>query len=99
LANEEARKGGSGPGWMERLAAQHEVGLAMLYDIAPPVPPSGWQPIAQLKLRGRLVTVRGPVVTFYATKPEEAEPIRAALREMAAELPPGAILEWARAVR
>ena len=94
LANEEARKGGSGPGWVERLAAKHDVGLAMLYDVAPPVPPAGWQPIAQLKLRGRLVTVRGPVVTFYATRPEEAEPIRAALRALAPELPRGAILDW-----
>jgi hypothetical protein len=87
-------RGGSGPGWVERLAAQHDAGLAMLYDNATPVAPASWQPIARLKLRGRLVTVRGPVVTFFATSPDQAEPIRAALRAMAPELPPGAVLEW-----
>ncbi|MFC7543183.1 hypothetical protein ACFQU2_32120 [Siccirubricoccus deserti] len=35
----------------------------------------------------------GPVVTFYATAPEEEAPIRTALAELAPRLPRGAILE------
>jgi hypothetical protein len=96
LGSEEARRGAATPGstaWMETLAARQGVGVAMLYDNALPLPPPSWRPVAKLRLRARVVTVVGPVVTFYATAPEEVAPIRAALTELAPRLPRGAILE------
>jgi hypothetical protein len=65
----------------------------MLYDNALPLPPPAWRPVAKLRLRARVVTVVGPVVTFYATGPEEVAPIRAALAGLAPRLPRGAILD------
>lgn len=44
----------------------------------------------------RAVTVVGPSVTFWATTPAAAGPIRGALEAMAPSLPPGAILDLAR---
>jgi hypothetical protein len=101
LGSEEARRGAATPGteWMERLAARHDVGVAMLYDNAGPQPPPSWLPVAKLRLRARVVTVVGPVVTFYATTPEEVAPVRAALAELVPRLPRGAILDMVPEMR
>ena len=99
LGSEEARQAAGHGGtagaadWADRLARRHDVDLALLYDNAEPKPPPGWQPVARLRLRERVITAVGPTVTFYATRPEAVAPIQAALAEFALTLPHGAILE------
>ena len=97
LGSEDARQVGAAPGWADDLARRHNVGLAMLYDNATPAAPAGWQPIARLLLRERVVTAVGPSVTFYATRPDEVVPIRAALNSFAPSLPHGAVLDMMNA--
>jgi hypothetical protein len=97
LGSEEARQGAGhvAPDWVDQLVRRHGVDLAMLYDNADPKAPADWQAVARLRLRERVVTAVGPVVTFYATRPEAVVPIRAALAKFAPSLPPGAILDQA----
>ena len=95
LASEPARAGAASgaPDWAGALVRERGIDLAMLYDNALPAPGAGWQRVGRLRLRARAVTVVGPSVTFWATRPEAVAPIRAALAGLAPELPPGAILE------
>lgn len=100
LGSEAARHANAdaaGLGWMDELARRHDVGLAMLFNDTNPQVPAGWQPVARLRLRQRVVSAAAPVVTFYATRPGEAETILAGLRQMAPTLPRGAILDFAAA--
>ncbi len=98
LGSYAARLGAQGgdPDWADKLARRQGVALAMLYDNAIPLaPPAAWQPVARLVLRGRVVTAVGPSITFYATRPEAVEELRAALARFAPEVPAGARLELA----
>jgi hypothetical protein len=97
LGSEAARHGNGAKGsvdWMDELARRHDVGLAMLFDDATPRVPAGWQPLARLRLRQRVVSAAGSVVTFYAVQPEEAARILQGLHDMAPTLPRGAELEF-----
>ncbi len=97
LASEKARlsrmAGGSDPGWMARLAQQHQAGLAMLYTPWFRALPSGWTPVAEMSLTGPgTVAVAYRTVTFYATRPELAPPLRLELAAFARTLPQGVTL-------
>ncbi|MBX6744874.1 MAG: hypothetical protein IRY87_22820 [Acetobacteraceae bacterium] len=97
LGSEEARRAkanAAGPDWMDDLARRHDVGLAMLYDSLSPKVPGGWQPVARLRLKQRVVSAPGSTITFYATRSGEAETILAGLKQMAPSLPRGAILDF-----
>lgn len=90
-----ARRSGA-PDWAERLVHRRGIDLAMLYDNAVPnPPPASWQKLARLELRGRTVTAVGPVISFYATRPEAAPEVRQALERFAPRLPPGVRLVMA----
>jgi hypothetical protein len=75
--------------WMEKLVADHGIGLAIMYPtLEPPAPPS-WRAVAQLGLNGRSHSAAGEAVTFYATREEEVPIILDKLRHFAPTLPPG----------
>lgn len=99
LGSEDARKHGSSRDqvgnteWLNQLARSHDVGLAILYDNATPSPATDWQPVARLRLRGRVVSAVGPTVTFYATRPDAVALIRRAVAGFAPTLPAGAAFE------
>jgi hypothetical protein len=75
--------------WMEKLVADHGIGLAIMYPtLEPPTPPS-WRPVAELGLSGRSHSAAGEVVTFYATREQQVPVIEEKLRQFAPTLPPG----------
>jgi hypothetical protein len=81
--------------WMESLVARHQVELVMIYDGWFRELPAGWQPLAVLVSTNDGGILGGQRVTFYATSPELAGPLRAALARFAPTLPPGATLKVA----
>lgn len=83
--------------WMESLAVRHQVELVMIYDYWFHTLPASWQLLAQLASTNDGGTLGGQHVSFYATSPEAAVSIRAALERFAPTLPPGSTLEFAPA--
>jgi hypothetical protein len=85
--------------WMQSLAARHGIGLAMIYPNWFRSLPDDWQPVGTLVSTNNGAFLGGRRVTFYATSPEAAAPIRAALERFATTLPPGDSLELAPIAR
>jgi len=74
-----ARASESNPDWMRRLAAEHGVHLAMIYDEWFAQKPPGWVRVGQLKFNQLRVTAADSKVSFYATDADSVAGIRAAL--------------------
>jgi hypothetical protein len=83
------------PGWMDRLAQAHHVGVAMIYanwfeqDI-----PASWQPLAMLEPAdsGSGASVGEDKITFFATSAAAVPDAQAALQRFAAAIGPAARL-------
>lgn len=77
------------PVWRERLAREHQVRLAMIYDQVPGEVPTSWISVGTLSLAGPNVTAAFPDVAFYATSRDAAEELRGPLARFSTTLPPG----------
>ena len=68
LGSEQARlaraKDPYGGPWMDDLARQHDIGLAMIYDSWFDRLPEGWSPVARLKFDAPRITAADSVVTL-----------------------------------
>jgi hypothetical protein len=99
LGSETARRAAAGATdglWMETLARQKRVGLAMLYEGWFAHLPPGWRPLAYLTLEREQISVAFTRVSFFATGADTVDDtILAALRRFGGTLPPGATLELA----
>ncbi len=97
LASQDARKAralDNGPDWMHRLAVERGVKAAIIYtdpDWFPDVP-SEWEKVARMSFTMPRITAAVPEVTFFATSREDADRLRAALRQFESTLPAGAAL-------
>lgn len=82
------------PNWMSDLVAAHDIGVAMVYaDWFDESLPQHWNRIGVLTLDDETtVAVGEPEVSFYATRPDAAGRLRAALNEFAGTLPAGVTL-------
>lgn len=85
-----ARLGADGPEWMERMAMERDVQLAMIYEHWFPRLPASWRRVGILRFDGRLVTPDARDVAIYARTPQAAARAAALLRRFAPTLPPGA---------
>jgi hypothetical protein len=93
LASDEARRVRTAvpppaPGWAEPLTTEHKVPLAMIYDswLGWSVGPD-WVPLARMTMDRPYGWMGDWVVTYYATSPEAAPKLRAALDAFAANVP------------
>lgn len=98
LASDEARRirfAEADPHWAGTLAAARDVDLAMIYDnwFGPFVGPD-WVRLGTLEILTRRGVLGGWEVSFYATRPEKAPELVAALRAFAPTLPPGAVFRF-----
>jgi hypothetical protein len=93
LGSEEARharaQAARDPFWLDRLAAEHGVGLAMIYDqwFAGQIPP-GWRRIGVLEAAHR-ITAPFDRVSFYATSRAAEAPAQTALAAFSRVVGPG----------
>ncbi|HEY9151685.1 MAG TPA: hypothetical protein VIN60_02275, partial [Anaerolineales bacterium] len=77
--------------WMETLAQDHDVRLAMIYqDAFLNQIPADWILLGQLYLRDLRIAPAESIVTFYATNPVYAPQLRALIEKFIPTLPPGA---------
>lgn len=88
-----ARAGDPDPAWMEALAAQHGVEVALLYAPSFAALPASWMPVADLRLSQPPSVVPHGTVTFFARTPEAETRLRAALPAFRDGLPSGATLQ------
>ncbi len=85
----------SDPSWMNDLANEHDVKVAMIYDFRFRELPPNWRRLGELRLgRFRLVPA-GDTVSFYALDEETAEQIQPALSAFQQSLPAGVVFEMA----
>jgi hypothetical protein len=90
LASQEAlhaRLDERGSAWMGRLALEHGVRLAMIYDGWFPDHPANWQRVGTLRFKQIRVTAAMSEVAFYATDTAAVPGIRAALADFQRTLP------------
>lgn len=89
-----ARASAASPEWMQQLAGQHDVAMAMIYRswFAQGVP-SEWRPVANLSLTGMPFAVGDPVVNFYLLPGTDEAALRQSLMEFSKSLPEGARLD------
>jgi hypothetical protein len=80
------------PLWMERLAREHDVDLAMIYPRFPDIP-ADWLLVAKLHLDASCITPADNVVFFFATRTSAVPRIRELLDDFRGTLPRGASLE------
>lgn len=95
LGNERARKARAqaAPGWLEGLAADYKIGLAMIYeDWFRGQIPQGWIKVAELRLAGLRVIASRDSVAFFVTSAPECRRVAAQARAFAPSLPPGVTL-------
>jgi hypothetical protein len=85
----QARMEGRDPSWMATMAAQHDVGLAMVYESWIPARAAGWTKVGELRLSRAPVIAASSVVDFYATSPAFATEIETKLLDFRQSLPPG----------
>ncbi|MFL6112217.1 MAG: hypothetical protein ACJ786_12815 [Catenulispora sp.] len=78
--------------WMRRLADEHSVTVAMIYDTWFTSIPPQWEPVARLSFTGPNINSGGAAVTFYSTSGRNSDRLRAALEQFKVTLPPGATL-------
>ncbi|MCD4686874.1 MAG: hypothetical protein K8S97_13160 [Anaerolineae bacterium] len=83
----EHRQRDDNPRWMDELAAEHDVQLAMIYMDWFDAIPDHWIPLAELRLGRIQVTAAGKVIVFYALDPAAVPRIQTALDAFAADLP------------
>ncbi len=76
-----ARLNEPGSDWMRRLAHEHDVHLAMIYDGWFPQRPAEWVRVGTLKFTQLRITAAMSEVSFYATDSASVPAIRAALEE------------------
>jgi len=89
-----ARLSRSTPGWIEKLAADHGVGLAMVYDAwFQDQTPASWRAMARLYLGRTAITPAYGVVTFYATPLADRDRLVDQLHRFRPTLPEGVRLE------
>ncbi|NLP09847.1 hypothetical protein GX408_05540, partial [bacterium] len=79
--------------WLDSLAQQRGIELAMIYDPYFPLLPKKWVCIGKLFLGRRKVTADHAVVSFYALNPETAIKLHTQLRLFSTTLPGGVVLE------
>ncbi|SNT19267.1 hypothetical protein [Tropicimonas sediminicola] len=91
LAALDYRQNGGPEHWVDLLAQQHGVELAMIYDdwFGGDIGPD-WVRLGQLELSGPWHYSAKPEVAFYATSPEAAGALRAKLEAWVPGLPEGA---------
>ena len=90
LASKEALtflKGEPGVDWMNELAAQYDVKLALIFPSWSPVLPANWSAVAELQLRRGRFARREKTLTFYTLEPEAAGDLKAALLDFQDMLP------------
>lgn len=90
----QARQRGGDPAWMDRLAREHGVHLAMLYPHWFPAVPPSWTRVATLRFDGPRRTPDGRDVVIYATDAPSAARARRLLPAFARTLPRGARIVW-----
>lgn len=83
------RLGDAGPAWMNQAAEEHDVRLAMIYDVWFPQMPPNWRKVAELQLPGKRITAGREAVQFYALDPETADTVRSLAPEFEKTLPKG----------
>lgn len=95
LGSEEVRLGKSeGFTFLAQLAVDHHANLAIVYEEwLIPLSPSAWTKVATMHLSGQRVTAASTKTSFYATRPEAANTLRAELSAFAPSLPAGVRLE------
>jgi len=76
--------------WMDHLAKNYGVGLAMIYKTSFPDIPAHWHKLGELHLDVLKVTPASSTVDFYATTPEAASELRPKVADFATTLPHGA---------
>lgn len=81
------------PLWMNALAAEQGVKVAMIYDNWFPNKPENWKRVGTLKLGKDLVTVGGSVVSIYALDDQSYDSTAEKLRLFKKTLPAGVQLE------
>lgn len=81
------------PQWMDRLARQKGVHLALIYNTWFPVRPPNWTLVARLYLAGARTSAGDAVVSFYLLEPTRALPLKAILTDFETTLPRGVRLE------
>jgi uncharacterized protein YhhL (DUF1145 family) len=81
------------PEWMNELAAEHSVKVAMIYDFRFSELPQNWQRIGVLHLGHRKWSVASDEVSFYALDDETATEIWPLLSDFQMSLPPGVRFE------
>jgi hypothetical protein len=91
-ANSEGGLSAASGQWMRRLADEHSVTAAMIYDTWFTSIPPQWEPVAHLTFTGPNINSGGAAVTFYATSGKNSDRLRAALEQFKVTLPPGARL-------
>ena len=79
--------------WMQSLAADHDVGLAMIYDAWFPSIPTSWVLVARLHLGSPRITAASSTVSIYRLPDGDASMIKHALDQFGASLPEGVRLE------
>ncbi len=90
LAHRRMRDGSQ---WMNDLAREHDVHLAMIYGPWFKTLPENWTPIADLRFRRKIVSAARSLVTFYALDEDARTRALPLLEEFGATLPKGASLE------
>jgi len=89
----ESRLRGGGTAWMDELARDHDVKVAMLYRYWFPAVPESWTAVAELNLRSARITAAHDVVTFYVLDEASVPAVRALLEDFRKSLPPGVRLD------
>jgi hypothetical protein len=90
LASAEAlagRRGERGGDYLEKLAQEHDVHLAMIYSGWLFPVPAAWMPVAELRLGRERVTPAKATVTFYALDEATFYEVQGLLTEFAPTLP------------
>lgn len=88
-----ARFSQSNPMWMDSLANQYSVRAAIIYPAWFPDLPPNWQPIAKMRINGKLISAAENTVQFYALDDETVRELTLLLTRFADELPPGVRLD------
>jgi hypothetical protein len=89
------RRSGGGPDWMNDLAMEKDVKLAMIYDFRFVELPQNWRPVGSLHLGRRRTSAADDSVTFYALDEATAQQLHSQLEAFRQTLPPGVTFHFA----
>jgi len=84
------RKNSVNAAWMDEIAKEHNVQLAMIYDNWFDGIPANWQKIGELHLGKTQITPARNFVSFYALNKNAYEEIYGLIKELRRSLPEGA---------